>query len=61
MGGSEYFVDHAGIQVVLEFEQALFDALDLLQRLVCEQAVVSGLQIEGQLHVTRPRAGLRGA
>ena len=61
MGGAEDFVDHVRIEVVLEFEQALFDPLDLLQRLVGEETVVAGLQIEGQLHLTRPHAGLRGA
>ncbi len=61
VGGTEDFVDHARIDVMLEFEQALFDALDLLQGLVGEQTVVARLQIEGQLHVTQPLGARRGA
>jgi hypothetical protein len=58
---SEDFVDHTGIDVVLELEQTLFDPFDLLEGLVREQTVVPRLQVEGQLHVTRPLAVRRGA
>ena len=57
----EDFVDHAAIEAVLQYQQALLDALDLLERLVGEQTVVAGLQIEGQAHVRRPLSRPRGA
>ena len=56
----EDFVDHARIDALLEDEQALFDSLDLLQRFVREQTIVTLLQIEGQVHLRQPLAGLRG-
>ena len=61
VGGPKHFIDHAGIEIVLEFEQTLFDALDLLHRLVCEQTVVTRLQIEGQQHLRQPLSVPRGA
>ena len=61
VSGPENLIDDAAVETVLELEQALFDALDLLERLVREETVVAGLQIESQLHVTRPLATQRGA
>jgi hypothetical protein len=55
VSGPENLVDDAGVETVLELEQALFDALDLLERLVREETVVAGLQIEGQ-RISRPLA-----
>ncbi len=61
VSGAEDLVDHCRVDVVLELEQALFDPLDLLQRLVDEETVVAGLQVEGQAHLRRLLAAQRGA
>ena len=61
MSGPKDFVDHGGVEAVLEFEQTLFDPLDLLEGFVRKETVVPRLQIEGQKHARAPLGGRREA